>query len=192
MKGWLTYLIIIGLLFFSIYKIEGHESIENYMNSLDLYFLIVLFIPLFISLILSFILFRKLSFKERFSKNLVISSFILLIYVGFYLVPEVMYILETRERFRNYALEDIKNDKITFRDYGLPIFFDDNYYLLERKKDSIRASYGVYFVNDGCTYSNGIESGLKLYDELVEPHLEERNGKDWRIKMMKEIENLDK
>lgn len=98
--------------------------------------------------------------------------------------------MKSENEYIQQAKEDIKNDSIVFKSYGLPVFmYDQETY---RKIDSIRSNYGIYLKNTGCTVDYIENEGRQKYEEIVTPYLEKRNGKGWNKKMLDEIEKLKK
>ena len=80
------------------------------------------------------------------------------------------------------AAHDIEADSIRYISYGFPIP-DSNYV----KRDSIMAKYGIY--NTPVCIIEPISGTRDLYyEKLTRHHLDKRNGKNWKMKMQKELE----
>lgn len=91
---------------------------------------------------------------------------------------------EVKELFselEKQAARDIRADSIRYISYGLPIP-DSN----DLKRDSIMAKYGIYHTPI-CTIDPIFELRDLYYERLTQAYLNKRNGKNWKLKMQKEL-----
>lgn len=158
------------------------------------YLLFILAFFVLISWLISHIRIKNLSPKNRFLLTFTILCGIMLLWIGYYNLSTFFNtrkaIMKSENEYIQQAKEDIKNDSIVFKSYGLPVFmYDQETY---RKIDSIRSNYGIYLKNTGCTVDYIENEGRQKYEEIVTPYLEKRNGKGWNKKMLDEIEKLKK
>lgn len=158
------------------------------------YLLFILAFFVLISWLISHLRIKNLSPKNRFLLAFTILCGIMLLWISYFNLNTYFNtrkaITKSENEYIQQAKEDIKNDSIIFKSYGLPVFmYDQETY---RKIDSIRSHYGIYLKNAGCTVDYIENEGRHKYEEIVTPYLEKRNGKDWNKKMLDEIEKLKK
>lgn len=158
------------------------------------YLLFILAFFVLISWLIRHVRIKNLSPKNRFLLAFTILCGIMLLWISYFNLNTYFNtrkaIMKIENEYIQQAKEDIKNDSIVFKSYGLPIFmYDQETY---RKIDSIRSHYGIYLKNTGCTVDYIENEGRNKYEEIVTPYLEKRNGKGWNKKMLDEIEKLKK
>jgi len=95
-------------------------------------------------------------------------------------------ILQTENRYFRQAREDIRNGRITFR-YAGGLAIPDEW---DGEIACIRRKYGIRYQNTGCTVDPVEMKGQEKYKEIVQPYLDERNGKGWEKRMKEEIEKI--
>ena len=64
--------------------------------------------------------------------------------------------------------------------------------LKQKFRKEIHNKYGLYERNLGCVIDKQISILKKKYEKITNPYLEKRNGKGWREKMKKEIDDINK
>jgi hypothetical protein len=62
----------------------------------------------------------------------------------------------------------------------------------EDQIDSLMNTYGLARRNMGCMGSGALWRAQSDYEALTEPYLDQRNGKDWKRRMNKQIEEIRK
>ncbi len=93
------------------------------------------------------------------------------------------------------ALQDIKADSVKVFTFGLPFISPIE---SERKANEIKQNkisnvyrkYGLYRKNMGCVVNTKEDKSRKEYHKITDAYLEERNGKAWKKKLEKEINNI--
>lgn len=156
--------------------------------------LIFLFLGITIlSLIFAMFPFKNLSYGNKFQKILLFFNMLFLIHASFFTISGFMKNLSELKKIENEYIEqakkDIKNDDVTFKYAGgftLPEYDEKTY----NQIDSIRKNYGIKYQNTGCIIDFKEIEAQQKYDNLVKPHLEKRNGKNWEEKMDAEIEKI--
>ncbi|WP_291286572.1 hypothetical protein [Flavobacterium sp.] len=63
----------------------------------------------------------------------------------------------------------------------------DSIQIKQKLRKNIYNKYGLYERNLGCMIDKQTSILSKEYKKITSPYLEKRNGKDWRIKMEKEL-----
>lgn len=149
------------------------------------FFLLLYIALLLLAFTFSFILARKFPSQRTFFKTL------LALHVAAIMSINILTLLtlnkkrnELKELFRELkkqAANDIKADSIYYISYGFPIP-DSN----DLKRDSIRASYGIHH-RSTCIIDPTDEMRDLYYEKLTREHLNKRNGKNWKVKMEKEL-----
>ncbi|KAF2515506.1 hypothetical protein EYY60_02195 [Flavobacterium zhairuonense] len=100
--------------------------------------------------------------------------------------------------YKNKALHDIKVDSVKTFTYGL-VFISPvdaerkNQDKITYKRDSIYKKYGLYIRNLGCVIGDKkMDKATKVYHQMTDDYLENRNGKQWRERMDEELNNIYK
>ncbi|WP_157456437.1 FEKKY domain-containing protein [Chryseobacterium hispalense] len=159
------------------------------------YILVALALFAVIAWLISHLKIKNVKPKNKFLLVYTILCGILLCYIIYFdadtYISTRKAIIKAENEYIQQAKEDIKKDNIIYRFAGgLPI---PEYDLKTRNKiDSIRKKFGISYFNTGCTVDVIDIEGQQKYEETVKPYLEKRNGKGWKEKMNKEIENLKK
>ncbi|WP_394775016.1 hypothetical protein [Flavobacterium sp.] len=100
-------------------------------------------------------------------------------------------------QYKEDALHDIKVDSVKTFTYGLPFIspIDTERKIQEARKykrDSIYKKYGLYIQNQGCVIGDKkMDKAIKEYHNITDVYLDNRNGKGWKEKMNKEVDNID-
>ncbi|WP_347218719.1 hypothetical protein [Chryseobacterium sp.] len=157
------------------------------------YMAVIFFFTAIVSYLISSLDLKKLSFKAKFLRVFpIINSFVLLFFV--YLSADEF--LKTQreisvreQRYLYQAENDIKNDKVIIEYAGGFSVMTQNAQTI-RSMDSIRKKYGITYKNTGCIIDPIENKAQRKYAETIAPYLEKRNGKNWKDKMQKEIDNL--
>lgn len=66
----------------------------------------------------------------------------------------------------------------------------DSIQIKQKLRKNVYNKYGLYERNLGCMIDKQTSILSKEYKKITSPYLEKRNGKDWRIKMEKELNNV--
>jgi hypothetical protein len=66
----------------------------------------------------------------------------------------------------------------------------DRIQIEQKLRKSIHNKYGLYEMNLGCMIDKQTSILSKEYQKITNPYLEKRNGKGWREKLEKEINNI--
>jgi len=82
---------------------------------------------------------------------------------------------------KEQAARDIQADSIYHISYGFP-HLDSNYF----KRDSIMAKYGIHHTST-CVIDQFNDEKDAYYEQLTQDYLDQRNGKNWKAKMQKEL-----
>lgn len=192
------------ILLVTVVYIFGYYFI-NYPVSFDLWEMVkgcqlqylpaVFVVTALASYLVSSLDFKKLNFKSKF---LSVFPFLNTLALAFFIyIAAEGFIKNKREltKLENYyikeAQKDIKKDQIVMRYTGglsLPVYDQ----VTTRKIDSIGKKYGIISQNTGCTIDPIDIKAQEKYSELTDPYLEKRNGKDWKERMKKEIDELKK
>ncbi|KMQ60636.1 hypothetical protein ACM40_12775 [Chryseobacterium sp. BLS98] len=147
-----------------------------------------------ISYLISSLVFKKLNFKDKFLRILAVINSLILIFLIY--IASTAFIKNKRELSnleKHYILEaekDTKRDQIVMR-YGgfyIPAYDEET----TRKIDGIYKKYGIISKNTGCVIEVMDTKAQEKYTELANSYLEKRNGKDWKYRMKKEIDDLKK
>lgn len=85
---------------------------------------------------------------------------------------------------KQQAARDIQAGTIRYISYGLP-HIDSNY----MKRDSIMAQYGIHYTFN-CIIDQFIKERDTYYKQLTNAYLDKRNGKNWKKKMQRELEQF--
>jgi hypothetical protein len=83
------------------------------------------------------------------------------------------------------ANRDIRNGKIRFVTYGLPMFSSK-----DEAIDSLAAKYGFGSTGIGCTVTEQEINAIATYNNVIENYLQKRNGKDWRAHYQRQVDSL--
>ncbi|EJL74247.1 FEKKY domain-containing protein [Chryseobacterium populi] len=202
MKRFYIFIITALILNFSIY-ILGYYFI-NYPMRFNLweiieecgiiFLLIILGVITLVSWLISVIEIRQLSSKTKFLYAFLILNGFLFISLSYFSIDHLIQnkkeIAKLENEYLRQAEKDIKNDQITI-EYANGIIVDFNEKIIQQT-DSIRKNYGIIYKNTGCFVDLKDIEARQKYNNTVMPYLEKRNGKGWRQRMEKEIENLQK
>ena len=96
---------------------------------------------------------------------------------------------------KEQAFQDIKADSVKVFTFGLPFIspIESERKANEIKQDKISDvyhKYGLYRKNMGCVVNTKDDKSRKQYHKITDAYLDERNGKGWRKKLEKEINNI--
>lgn len=200
----LAYLNIFIILLLAAMYIGGYYLL-NYPMRFSFWYLIEECQPIYLCVMLAITaliayLISSIPFKNQFFKNKFIRVFPVLntMILIFFMYSSTSTFIVTKKEIskaeNQYILQaekDIKNDAVTFRyagGFSIPKYDEETI----RTIDSIRKKYGIAYENTGCIIDYIDIEAKKKYEETVKPYLEKRNGKDWEIKMEKEIAHLKK
>jgi hypothetical protein len=94
--------------------------------------------------------------------------------------------------YKNKAIHDIKVDSVKVFGFGLTLPpLDSSGLLKNNKKISIYKKYGLFRKNLGCTVGDReLDEATSEYYKITDIYLEDRNGKGWKEKMQKEINDI--
>lgn len=194
--------LIVILLVTTVY-ILGHYFI-NYPMPFDLwyilkecqlqYLLAVFIIIGIVSYLISSLDFKKLSFKGKFLRVFPALNSLILIFLTYTasaaFVKNKKDLSSLEKHYIQEVESDIKKDQIVMRYSGFFIpTYDDK---TANQVNSIYKKYGVVSKNTGCIIDAMDTKAQEKYNELADIYLEKRNGKGWKIKMKKEIDDLKK
>ena len=152
---------------------------------------------LIISAILSLFLFRKHLFIKKFYISIICFNIILIVIfcvngIKSY-IENKRYLEETLIEFRKNAKNDIKIDKVKYFSQGLLLppksEIDAE---MHNKIKRIYNKYGLNHKNLGCTISPILTKAQDEYKKITDIYLEKRNGKNWKIRMKKKIDSINK
>lgn len=200
----LAYLNIFIILLLAAVYIGGYYYL-NYPMRFSFWYLIEKCQPIYICAILaataliayliSSVPFNNLSFKSKFIRVFPVLNSVIVI---FFMYTAASTFIATKKEIskaeNQYILQaekDIKNDAVTFKyagGFSIPKYDEETV----RTIDSIHKKYGIVYENTGCIIEYIDMEAQNKYEETVKPYLEKRNGKDWEIKMEKEIAYLKK
>ncbi|MBV8326135.1 hypothetical protein [Chryseobacterium sp.] len=146
-----------------------------------------------VSYLISSLPFRGLNFKSKFLRIFpLINGIILLFFIGLstnQLTEKRKELARMKNSYFRLAEKDIQNNKIMLTDAGgLSLPFQSQEIL--NSIDNIRKKYGIVYQNTGCIIDPMDMEARKKYTETVTPYLTKRNGKDWKKRMQKEIDEL--
>ncbi len=146
-----------------------------------------------LSVLVGFIKIKKFSSTSRSLVTFLICNVLLL---GFLIFKSLRLYFNTKIELENREAElmkeaksDIAEDNVTYKFAGgipLPTVSEKG----QTKIDSIHALYGVKYINTGCVVFDIEVQAQEKYSEIVKPYLETRNGKNWEIKMKKQVEKV--
>lgn len=150
------------------------------------YFLLVYTVLLLFAFTFSFMLSRQGAFQRTFFKTLLalqIAAMMTMSILTFLTLNKKRSGLkELFSELEKQAAHDIEADSIHYISYGFPIP-DSNY----MKRDSIMAKYGIRYTAN-CIIDQLTKESDAYYKQLTNTYLNKRNGKNWKKKMQKELE----
>lgn len=139
--------------------------------------------------------FKKLNFKSKF---LSIFPFLNMLALAFFIYIAAEGFIKNKKELTNKenyyireAEKDIQKDQIVIRykgGFSLPVYDQTT----TRKIDSIGNKYGITSENTGCVSDPIDIKGQEKYCEVTDSYLEKRNGKGWKERMRKEMDELKK
>ncbi len=152
-------------------------------------FLFIILGIIVVSISFAFIPFPGKKYVHRFFLVLAILSLITFSLFSFVGIREFLrlknkYGLLVAERVKD-AERDIKTDNIVYETFGLPIMSKD---VIEI--DSLYATYGIKFANQGCTLDFARMKANEEYEKQVESYLEKRNGIGWKQKLEAQVDAI--
>jgi hypothetical protein len=148
-------------------------------------FLLLYTALLLLAFTFSFILSSRYLFQKTFFKTLLtlhIAAIMSVSILAFLTLTKKRSALkELFPELEKQAARDIQADSIRYIPYEFPIP-DSN----DRKRDSIMANYSIYIK---LTFIIGTIYKMRdlYYEKLTQQHLDKRNGKNWKMKMQKEL-----
>lgn len=83
------------------------------------------------------------------------------------------------------ANRDIKNGKVRFVTYGLPMPSSK-----DEEINSLATKYGFGSTEIGCTVTEQEINAIATYNNVIEHYLKRRNGKDWRTHYQRQVDSL--
>lgn len=83
------------------------------------------------------------------------------------------------------AKRDIRNGKVRFITFGLPLESPQQYEI-----DALSSKYGIVDTTIGCIVTEAEIRGIKWYNKEIERHLEVRNGKGWMQRFQMELDSI--
>ena len=191
----ILFFINIILVFYMINYPEKPNLINAIQCSFDLKVLsIFYFTILLISIVGSIFLYKKINFTRKFlililffNSAAILANTINGIYIFSINKEELNNLILM---YRNNALNDIKKDDVKTFNHGLELPpKDKEAFNVYKKKDSILKKYGLSS-RSNCTISENLNIVEKEYEKITDPYLDKRNGKFWREKMEREIDNI--
>ncbi len=150
------------------------------------FFLLLYTALLLLAFTFSCILSRQYPFPKAFFKILLVLHIAAIISVS--ILASLTYnkkrsaLKELFPELEQQAERDVQADSIRYMSYGFPIA-DSNYI----RRDQIMAKYGIYHTPI-CTIDPIFETRDLYYERLTQERLDKRNGKNWKMKMRKELE----
>ncbi|KMQ60273.1 hypothetical protein ACM46_18890 [Chryseobacterium angstadtii] len=179
--------------------------VMNYPMRFDLWYLLkecqlqyliaVLCITALASYLISSLDFKKLNFKSKF---LSVFPVVNILAVAFFVYIAADGFIKNKRKLTNQenyyireAKKDIQKDQIMMRYTGGFSVSGYDQKTLSRI-DSVTRKYGIISQNTGCTVDMTDIKAQEKYDEITNPYLEKRNGKGWKERMKKEIDDVKK
>jgi hypothetical protein len=158
-------------------------------------FLGTLMAGLLLSGVLGLIKFNKVPYLFRLLGINILFDTLFLIFIAYKGIPIFFdgkrdYELLASE-YKIKAESDIKNGLIIHETLGFPIPHSAGQ-AEEDRIDSLMNTYGLARRNMGCMVSGPLLRAQSEYEVLTEPYLDQRNGKDWKRRMNKQIEEIRK
>ncbi len=160
--------------------------------------LAVIYFSIFsISILLSLFLFKKQKFAKKFYISIICFNIILFIFISVKgvnsFIENKKYLEETITQFRKDAEKDIEIDNVKCFSQGLMLPPQSEIDAkIQKNIEIIRKKYGLNHKNLGCTISPILTKAQEEYKKITDVYLEKRNGKNWKIKMKKEIDSINK
>lgn len=157
--------------------------------------LIIFFIFILSSIIISFLLFKKQQLKRKFCISMISLNLIGIIFIcvkGMQSFNENKNELnQILNEYRENAENDIKNDNVKYFSQGLmlPPKLEKDAKISENI-EKLKQIYGLNHKNLGCIISPKLTLAQEEYEKRTAVYLEKRNGKNWEIKMRKQIDTL--
>jgi len=176
----------------------------NYPVQFDLWYIVkecqLQYLPFFfaitalVSYLVSSLNFKKLSFKGKFLRvfpflnSLILAFFVFISFTAFIKNKKDLNALE--KHYVQEAEKDIRKDQVVIRNVGfiVPAYDEKTVHLI----NSIYQKYGIVSKNTGCIIDAMDTKAQEKYNELTDPYLEKRNGNNWKQRMEKEIDDVEK
>ena len=192
----LLILLIILVFIFDDYFSPIESRFQHWWSLKNIEWKILLLIfsaSIIFSAVISFQRIKQLNFKSKFLRIFAILNSLTLIFLIF---QSGKYYIETKNELNKRESElirkaksDIKKDQIIYEFAGgfeIPMYSQKNQNII----DSINKSYGIKYVNTGCTIDLLENQAQEKYTETVKPYLDKRNGKNWEEKRKFEISKI--
>lgn len=175
----------------------------NYPMKFDLWFMIkecglqylaaVFVVTALASYLISSLDFKKLNFKSKFLSVFPLLNFLAMAFFIYIAAEEFIKNKKALSIQENHyireAEKDIKNDLIVSRYSGFALPPSDE--KKARLIHNIYRKYGIVLKNTGCIIEKTDNKAQEKYTELTDAYLEKRNGKGWKDKMKKEIDEVE-
>lgn len=156
--------------------------------------LLIYGVIILIATLFCLVFYKKISFSKKIVSSIIYINVLCTIlsfsYGSYRFYKNKQELNESILSFQNEARNDIKNDKI--KEFGGGLILpprDKKEYSKFLKKDSVKKKYGIISVSY-CSISESLEISKAEYRKITDPYLEKRNGKNWREKMMQEIDAI--
>jgi hypothetical protein len=174
---------------------EIWEIIKYYTEWKEL--IVVYFLIFSFSILLSLFLFKKQKFTKKFYFFIICFNIILFVFISVKgvnsLIENKKYLEQTITEFRKDAEKDIKIDNVKCFSQGLMLPpKSDIDAKIQSDIEIIQKKYGLNHKNLGCTISPILTKAQEEYKKITDVYLEKRNGKNWKIKMRKQIDSINK
>lgn len=197
----LTTILIWTITVFSYYLINYPDDLEILKILKDDVewkpFLIMYFSIILISILFSLVLFKKQVFIKKFYISIIgfnIIGTIIISTIGINgFIENKIFFDELLTEFRQNAENDIKNDNVKYFSQGLllPPKSEKDVKIAE-DVEKILKKYGLNHKHLGCTIYPQLTKAQEEYRKITDVYLEKRNGKNWRNRMRKQIDSINK
>lgn len=197
----LVFIAFIGGFFLFHYPVE--TSIKDIPDDDWIVFGIILVGILGFSILSAFLFFNKIPFWKKVGITTISFNLILIGYLTYHsttsCVKNVREFQELEKFYKEEASKDIKNNNIDYTYAFVGEVYSELDTISDKKfaqLDSVYSKYGLKFriigILENDLYIPINEKAKEKYEEIIQKHLEQRNGKNWEEKLEKELNNIEK